>query len=451
MANHRLRLLGGVSRPNAFSALQARLVIKLIKKLVGKDIADIGFGSVPISLAGILSLIKLTSQKLPFDVSGLEWLIAPLAALVIGAVWIVLKWRRRRWQRDLPSYLVLGTAASGARALLKRSGLSEASALPDTATEADLKIEENVVTLKRLGRYVLYESDENDAEKWKVFLTELKENLQGQSIKGVLVVLDTETGLTEDCARTDAQSVQTRLSIMQNILGINPPIYLICVGSEQLPGFVDYFRELNDESRTQPWGVAFTGDQQDYLPATLAKQLEVMRLSLMVRRLNILYSAPRDAKSNIFRFPIEFGKTSKALRSFVPAMIGLPTRENEHRLRGIYFTGFAKSAESDNPSGYFIRNLFAKVIPRDQELAQPTPKFERRKWLKRMAYATAAFGMILVLSFGGAGFSCSSPNSPLNPQDDTNEPNRSEFIKGIDVSHHQGSINWEDVRRAGYR
>ncbi|MCC8395688.1 type VI secretion system membrane subunit TssM [Paraburkholderia sp. MMS20-SJTR3] len=269
-----------------------------------------------------------------------------------------------------------------------------------------------------------------NGQEWQGFLALLRKRRPRAPINGALLVVSAEELLS--CAASErtalAASLRARLSELRQQLGIRFPVYVLVTKLDLLPGFGEYFQSLTAESRAQILGftLPYRDDDEEHsrdaLRLTCAAELRELERGLedgINTRLQEVYEV--DRRKKLYALPSEFRSLGAELTELL-ALVFLDSKYDDAQLnstlRGVYFTSAAQTHEvvpadrstllqrlrrglaglfggeskaglsssafasgQEGPTayrGYFLRNLFQRVILAEGHLVRPNLYWEIR-------------------------------------------------------------------------
>ncbi|NYS39737.1 hypothetical protein F2S88_01425 [Pseudomonas syringae pv. actinidiae] len=164
----------------------------------------------------------------------------------------------------LPWYLVIGQPASGKSTMLYQSGLNFPYAEREGARVAGLGGTRNcdwffsseAVLLDTAGRYM---DNQEEAGKWRAFLSLLRQHRQRRPLNGLIVAVSIEDILksTPDSLERLAKRLRERIQEAHDLLELRLPIYLVFTKCDLLPGFTHFYRQLDNQTRGEVMGKTF--------------------------------------------------------------------------------------------------------------------------------------------------------------------------------------------------
>jgi type VI secretion system protein ImpL len=334
---------------------------------------------------------------------------------------------------ELPWYAIIGPPGSGKTTALLNSGLEFPLAEGRVAGVGgtrfcDWWLSERAVLLDTAGRYTTQDSDAAaDKAGWERFLDLVRKNRPRQPLNGVLVAFGVDMLARLDAGQREAhaRTVRRRIRELETRLGQRLPVYFLVTKADLLPGFVEFFDDLDKDQRQQAWGVAF--------PVTTAPEgvaggfvAEFAALAeRLTQRLIERLQAERgpQQRAAIAGFPAQFASLQAPLAAFVQTAFGGSKLDPAPFLRAVYFTsgtqdgtpldrlaGVLARAFAVDPAqparamgqrgrAYFIGVPLRDVIFNEARLAANDRGTEaRRRWLRVAAWAVA----LLAIAGGGA-------------------------------------------------
>ena len=123
-----------------------------------------------------------------------------------------------------------------------------------------------------------------------------------------------------------------------------------------IPGFTEFFSDLDSKERQQNFGVSTESTEFIKIPKVLEKQFDLLIKRLSDRLLWRLHHETNLLNRNrMSNFPLEMEIRCNILQQFLSA---LPWNNNLH-LSGVYFTS---SIHSENDKSFFVEKMFDHVI-----------------------------------------------------------------------------------------
>ncbi|WP_027584482.1 type VI secretion system membrane subunit TssM [Bradyrhizobium sp. Ai1a-2] len=315
---------------------------------------------------------------------------------------------------ELPWYIIIGPPGAGKSAILRNSGLEfslsrqlgvEPVAGIGGTRNCDWWFAEDAVLIDTASRYTTQDKDtEVDRAAWRGFVDLLLTHRRRRPINGILVAVSLADLLSPDepVRRRYTEAIRSRIQELLKTFRMRIPVYLLVNKCDMLPGFTEYFGDLDQQGRAQVWGKTFPlgpcdriGDAVSLAMQELAERLEA--------RLPLRMHDERDLirRGLMFAFPKEFWGIRSAIAGFVSEVFRSRRFEVEPMLRGVYFTSGTQEGEPIDrvidaigrnfglqltrrmPTvglgrGFFIKQLLTDVIFAEQGLVGRNLKLERR-------------------------------------------------------------------------
>ncbi|MCX7371705.1 MAG: type VI secretion system membrane subunit TssM [Alphaproteobacteria bacterium] len=342
---------------------------------------------------------------------------------------------------DQPWYAIIGPPGSGKTTALLNSGLefplAEGRVGGVGGTRfCDWWLTERAVLIDTAGRYTTQDSDA-DADKagWERFLDLVKKNRPRMPLNGVLVAFGVDMLAKLDAPQREAhaRAVRRRINELQTRLAQRLPVYFMVTKSDLLPGFVEFFDDLDREARQQVWGFTFPLKAAPEGAVTqFAEEYKALSERLMQRLIERLQNerGPQQ-RALIAGFPAQFASLEAPLQAFVQAAFGGSRLDPAPMLRGVYFTsGTQEGTPLDRLAGalsrsfaldparpasimgqkgrsYFLGRPLRDVVFNEARLAANDRGVASRRRLGQIGAWAAA----LLLVLGGAGWGWMAGNT----------------------------------------
>nr|CDQ36534.1 Outer membrane protein II [Virgibacillus halodenitrificans] len=332
----------------------------------------------------------------------------------------------------LPWYMIVGQPAAGKSTMVYESGLNFPFAERENARVAgmggtrhcDWFFSSDAILLDTAGRYM---NSEEEAGKWKGFLSLLKEHRRHCPLNGLIVAVNiSDVVQASDTQRNNlARRLRERIQEARDHLEARLPIYLVFTKCDLIEGFTTFFEHLDPQRQSDVLGHTFPHQQPSDVNWGVqfdAALNELCRHWLQVGDDEIVQRDVVETRRDVaaFRFPLELAALRDSLTRFVDALTNANPYQSAPLLRGFYFVSALQEgdaiegehasrvgrhfalAKPERLSGervnhaFFISNLFRQVIIADQHLAglySSDVRGRRRKL--RWTLAAAALGIIV--------------------------------------------------------
>ncbi len=331
---------------------------------------------------------------------------------------------------ELPWYMVIGNPAAGKSTAIVNSGLHFPFADQGGAVlqgiggtrNCDWFFTTEGILLDTAGRYSVHEEDR---EEWFGFLSLLKRFRPRAPINGILIAVSvTEIATSRpEAAIQLAKQLRGRVQEVTERLEIFAPVYVVFTKADLIPGFIEFFEENDRGERDRVWGATLpyaaegTGDAVARFDARFDELYEGLR-AMSIARLSMVRST--RAPSGLLTFPLEFAALKPSLRAFVATLFEDNPYQFQPVFRGFYLTSALQEGEIARGSGdrvakrfgielppptvaptlsqngFFLRELFSKVIFADRELVRQYASRNKLRWRYVSFFAgLALLGLVL--------------------------------------------------------
>ncbi len=332
----------------------------------------------------------------------------------------------------LPWYAIVGPPAAGKTTALEKSGLaftappgSSGPKIRGTAgtRNCDWWFSRDAILLDTAGRFATAEEDQDE---WFVFLDTVRKCRPERPLDGLVVGVSVETLLMPDNGDTQelARKIRARLDEVMTRLEMVLPVYVLFTKVDLIPGFVEFWGDLNKAQRAQAWGATFgVEDPRLAEPArAVDAEFEILSDVLHARMLERLArETVQEVRGRILQFPLAFEQLRPAVSRFIDDLCQADPYRDSPILRGFYFssgtqTGVSMDRVLANMSkgfdlrptpppdlgrgrethSYFVTELFERVIFPDRHLAMHSTARLQRRSLQQLLMGGAAALITLI-------------------------------------------------------
>jgi len=330
----------------------------------------------------------------------------------------------------LPWYVIIGPPGAGKSTALSKSGLqfpylsAGGRGVKGVAGTRNCEwwLTNEAVILDTAGRYT---TEDNDRDEWLAFLDMLAKNRPRRPLNGLLVAVSVGdfVELDEEGSAALGQRIRERMDEVMTRLRTTLPVYVLFTKCDLLAGFVEAFGELGKNERGQIWGFTLPVAEGKAPGERFAELFDELSTQVSTWSLDRLAKARRlEDRERIFQFPAQFDALRGNLTEFVQTLFAANVYQDTPLLRGVYFTsgtqegrpidrvmramasafglqGAVPEAEGEvrDPKSYFLRDVFGKVIFKDQSLAVRSASASRRDLLVRRAYTAGGLALAALL------------------------------------------------------
>ncbi|MBC7954391.1 MAG: type VI secretion system membrane subunit TssM, partial [Cytophagales bacterium] len=344
---------------------------------------------------------------------------------------------------ELPWYAVIGNPAAGKSTAIVRSGLNfpffDKNASDKTSSviqgiggtrNCDWFFTTEGILLDTAGRYSVHEEDRDE---WLGFLSLLKRNRPKAPLNGVIIAasLAELSGNRPEFAITLAKQLRQRVQELTEKLEVFAPVYVVFTKADLISGFAEFFEDRDRDERERVWGATLPYDPSAKTDVVASFDRHFDELNDGLKEASVVrMSMHRGEKlpPGVLTFPLEFTALKAPLRTFITTLFEDNPYQFRPIFRGFYFTSAVQEGQSTGrasqrvaerfgltpavgsaptaavvaQNGFFLRDLFSKVVFADRNLVQQYTSRTKLRW----RYA-AFFGGALLLGAMLAGWTWS--------------------------------------------
>lgn len=339
---------------------------------------------------------------------------------------------------ELPWYAVIGNPAAGKSTAIVRSGLNFPFSDKTSSViqgiggtrNCDWFFTTEGILLDTAGRYSVHQEDRDE---WLGFLSLLKRNRPKAPLNGVIIAasLAELSNNKPEFAITLAKQLRQRVQELTEKLEVFAPVYVVFTKADLISGFAEFFEDRDRDERERVWGATLpydTATKADVV-ASFDKHFDELNDGLKEAS-TVRMSMHRGEKlpPGVLTFPLEFSSLKAPLRTFITTLFEDNPYQFRPIFRGFYFTSAVQEGQSTGrasqrvaerfgltpaattaptaavvaQNGFFLRDLFSKVVFADANLVKQYTSRNKLRW----RYA-AFFGGALLLGAMLAGWTWS--------------------------------------------
>ena len=321
-------------------------------------------------------------------------------------------------------FLVMGRSPAEVEALLKNSGLTFPSDMDQGLNLSADQIDRWYLANQAIFIDTSASPPDRQDRHWEVLASRLAARRPREPISGVILVLDVDQLAEDDPEAKERwrQGVLERLRTLQARLKLSFPVYLVVSGMNRVPGFHEFFSDLDQEARSRILGwSAPLSPEQEFDQNLFRRGLGELAASidkLMLQRLS--GSLPPRTADRVYMFNEQFRGVLKALREEVEAVFAPNLYLDPLPFRGFYFCGGleegpmvsflpqaswlarpSSAQQSDwdgfeTSTGWFVRDLFKDKILGEQGLVSRPRHVRRRNLIIQTATALLAAAALVL-------------------------------------------------------
>ena len=333
----------------------------------------------------------------------------------------------------LPWYAIVGPPAAGKTTALEKSGL--AFTAPPGASgpkvrgtagtrNCDWWFSRDAILLDTAGRFATVEEDQDE---WFTFLDTVRKCRPERPLDGLVVGLSIESLLSGPDGQLEelAQKIRARLDEVMTRLEMVLPVYVLFTKLDLVPGFVEFWGDLNKAQRAQAWGATFGIDDARLVEPARAVEAEFDVISdvvhsRMIERL--ARESVQEVRQRVLQFPLAFEALRPQVSHFIDELCQSDPYRDSPILRGFYFSSGTQTGVSMDrvlanmsrgfdlrPAGapdvsrnrethsYFVTDLFEKVVFPDRHLAIHSTTRQRRRSIRQLLMGGTALLTTLII------------------------------------------------------
>jgi len=330
----------------------------------------------------------------------------------------------------LPWYVIIGPPGSGKTTALRNSGLQFPYASQSGGgvkgvggtRNCEWWLTNEAVLLDTAGRYM---TADDDRDEWLSFLDMLRKNRPEKPLNGVIVAVSVADllGAREHEIENIAKRVRERIDEVMGQLQMTMPIYLLFTKCDLVAGFSEFFGDLRKNERGQIWGFTWPLGQQLASPGgAFGERFDELVKVIDQRKFRRLAGEQKlEVREQVFQFPQQFAGVKQNLADFVENLFSTNVYQGAPNFRGVYFTsgtqegrpidrltqklrdtlGLPQTAAPTQvvteAKSFFLRDVFARVVFPDADVASRSPEEIRRQRRQRYLLAAGAFATALVI------------------------------------------------------
>ncbi|TAK93965.1 MAG: type VI secretion system membrane subunit TssM, partial [Aquabacterium sp.] len=327
---------------------------------------------------------------------------------------------------ELPWYAVIGNPAAGKSSAVVKSGLKFPFAeSADNVIQGiggtrhcDWYFTTEGILLDTAGRYSVHEEDRSE---WLGFLSLLKRHRPKAPLNGVIIAVSVAElgGNKPEFAIDLARKLRQRVQELTEKLEVFAPVYVVFTKADLIAGFVDFFEDRDRSERDKVWGATLPYDTASGVDAVTQFETHFEALYQGLKDASVARMSLHRGEQlppGVLTFPLEFAALKPALRIFINTLFEENPYQFRPIFRGFYFTSAVQEGQSTSRaservaeqfglqlqpgtsaavysnSGFFLKELFSRVIFADRQLVQ---QYTSRNKL-RLRYATFFGGVVLL-------------------------------------------------------
>lgn len=337
---------------------------------------------------------------------------------------------------SLPWVLLVGPSGSGKTEALRHCGVGFPPGLQDhlQGSGGTLNMHwwftNQAVVLDTAGRMFMQDAETGGGNEWKDFLKLLKTARSHCPINGLLLVISSETLLKDSAEKIekDAGAIARQLDVIQRMLDVRFPVFVIVTKCDKIIGFREFFDGLTDpnlQHQMLGWSNPAPLDEA-FKPDSIEKHLDQVRQRLMRRRAGLLQNPVHttdpmarrtDQVDELFELPDNMMRIAPRLKRYLELIfVAGEWSPKPLFLRGIYFTSSMREGQAldmalastlgvdveslpgtrqwEKDKAFFLRDVFLSKVFKEKGLVTSATNVSKQLAKQR---AAMLFGLIGVL------------------------------------------------------
>ncbi|WP_211445060.1 type VI secretion system membrane subunit TssM [Collimonas humicola] len=327
---------------------------------------------------------------------------------------------------ELPWYMIIGNPAAGKSTAVANSGLQFPLADKNSnivqgiggTRNCDWFFTTDGILLDTAGRYSVHEEDRAE---WFSFLGLLKKHRSRAPINGIIIAVSVAelAGNRPEFGINLAKNLRQRVQELTEKLEVFAPVYVMFTKADLITGFTEFFVDMDRGEKDRVWGATLPYNRktssQDVLAHFDERFDELFEGLKEISLANMALSRGDRLPPGVLTFPLEFAAVKSSLRAFIATLFEENPFQFKPVFRGFYFTsalqegsGISSSSERiadrfdlklqaiERPEihskhGFFLLNLFRKVIFADKDLVSQYASRHKTRLRYTMFFAATAF------------------------------------------------------------
>lgn len=349
----------------------------------------------------------------------------------------------------LPWYAIVGEPGAGKTEAIRHCNIGFPPGMQDCLQGVGGTINmnwwfaNNAVLLDTAGRLMFEDVKPGETSEWREFLNLLRKNRPNCPVNGLFLVIPADSLITDtaDAIEKKAGRIAQQLDIIQRVLDIRFPVFVIITKCDKITGFKEFFDGVTDPnlqhqilgwSNPNPLDEPF---QAELVDEHLAHVVERLRLRRMALLRDVVPEDPATRRADevdaLYAFPHSMELIGARLRNYLKTIfVSGEWSAKPLFFRGIYFSSSMREGSAldqdlakvlgvppdalpegknwERERAYFLRDMFVEKAFKERGLV--TRATNTRKMLRRRQAALFSFGFaalatfIVVTWFAIAGF-----------------------------------------------
>ncbi|MBS0185851.1 MAG: hypothetical protein JSS34_05865 [Proteobacteria bacterium] len=355
-----------------FTALS---VIGVLTYIVLKSLKSSSPSSAPSSTSQPVSKEKdmiFKSSKFTEFIALFGYLpITPLGKSFVNALQVLRKnIGGSDYKYKLPWFLLIGPENSGKTTFIQNANLPLPLGKPFLLKEGEeagcsWSFFDQGVVLDISGSYLIEEkTTQSNNQNWIRLFRLLSHFRVKRPLDGLILTIPAtelwnNSNLDVDSLLERSNTIYQKLSLIENKLGLNIPIYVVITKCDLIPGFKNFTSSLSSSQKAQIFGWSSPYDPlENFQGEWVEEAFEDMMASLTLNQLEIFTLNIDDSlKDGVILFPQNFQKLQETLQLYLTSIFKNVGYREAFFCRGIYFTGDTSWQPEDVENDTALANL----------------------------------------------------------------------------------------------
>lgn len=346
---------------------------------------------------------------------------------------------------SLPWYVFVGVPGSGKTEAIRHSNVGFPPGMQDEfqgvggTINMDWWFTNHAVILDTAGKLIFEDVKPGEQSEWRAFLELLKKNRANCPINGLFLAIPSDSLISDsaDEISKKAGRIAQQLDVIQRVLDVRFPVYVIVTKCDKINGFREFFDDLSDPqlqhqmmgwSNPDPLDTAFRAELVDQHLDKVVNRLRRRRMGVLrdpASQSDNPAARRADEVDALFALPQSLALLAPRLRRYLETIfVAGEWSAKPLFLRGIYFTSSMREGAAldeelakaigvapeelgdekmwERERAYFLRDLFIDKVFREKGLvtrATNTSRMLRSRQLAMYGAGSAALAIFILLAW----------------------------------------------------
>ena len=341
---------------------------------------------------------------------------------------------------SLPWYLLIGEPGSGKTEAIRHCNVGFPPGLQEEQQGVGGTVNMNwwftnyAVILDTAGRMVFDGLEAGSTAEWREFLKLLGRARPNCPINGLLLVIPADSLIVDTAEQIEAKAgkIAQQLDVIQRILGVRFPAFVVVTKSDRINGFREFFDSMDDPrlqhqilgwSNPDPLDAPFNPELVEEHLGAVEQRLNRRRLGLLLDPVHTDDPQGRrlDQVDALYAFPESLTVVGPRLRRYLERIFTVGEWSPKPLfLRGIYFTSSMREGSAldkdladllgvpvqslpegrvwEQDRAFFLRDLFVNKVFREKGLVTRANNTRGVQTRRKLAVLGTGFAAVIGLS-----------------------------------------------------